>query len=259
MHWGENVLLLIAAVIAGVMNAIAGGGTLLTFPLLLALGISPIQANATSTVALFLGTGGSIYGFRRKFQDIAPWLKKFVPVSIIGGLLGALLLTRTKEEVFAHLVPFLILFATILFIAQAAVKRFSSAEAKAFSSHRGALFGAVVFQFLVAVYGGYFGAGIGILMLASLGFLGLSDIHQMNALKNILGIFINMTASICFIFAGLVQWPQAVVMMVGALAGYYCGAHFSQKIPQYVVRRIIGLIGLGISGMLFYGRFKARH
>ena len=249
--------LALAAAAAGLINSIAGGGTILTFPVLLFFNTPPVIANATSTVALMIGTAGSIFGFRDHFTAIRPLLGRFVPVSILGGLIGSVLLTRTSDKVFAHLVPFLLLFATILFCAQGAVRSMAKKEAESLvGRERGAgMWVAVAFQFGVAVYGGYFGAGIGILMLASLGFLGMAHIHEMNALKNLLGSLINVVASLWFAVAGIVDWPKAGVMTAGALAGYYLGAHYSQRIPQQQVRRIIMGVGLTISAVMFVKQF----
>ena len=246
-----------AAAVAGAINAVAGGGTLLTFPVLIFFGTGAVIANATSTVALVIGTAGSIFGFRRQIGAVRGWLIRFVPVSVLGGWLGSLLLTRTDERIFARLVPFLILFATILFLAQGAFRRFAGfAEKEPPSPHHRGVWIAIVFQFAVAVYGGYFGAGIGILMLASLGFLGLRDIHEMNALKNILGSLINVVAAAWFIRSGLIDWPKAGVMSIGALGGYYLGAHYSQRLPQQAVRRLVTAIGLTISVIMFYRQFR---
>ena len=250
MHVTEIIALIVAAVAAGAINAVAGGGTLVTFPVLLLFGTSPIVANATSTVALVLGTAGSIFGYRQHAAMVRTWLVRFLPASVLGGLIGSILLTRTSNEVFGKLVPFLILFATILFLAQGAFRRFGTGGA-----HRRSIAGAVVFQFAVAVYGGYFGAGIGILMLASLGFIGLTHIHEMNALKTILGSLINLVAALWFISAGLVDWPRALIMTGGALGGYFLGAHYSQRISQRAVRWIITAIGFGITGVTFYKQF----
>jgi uncharacterized membrane protein YfcA len=240
-----------AAMAAGTINAVAGGGTILTFPALLAVGTLPVTANATSTVALVLGTSGSVYGFRRHIPMIRRWLSRFVPVSVAGGLLGSWLLTVTSNETFARLVPFLILFATLLFLVQGLVARVVKREL-AEHAHANKVWPAVLFQFGVAVYGGYFGAGIGILMLATLGFIGLRDIHQMNALKNILGSLINVVAALLFVARGMVDWPKAGVMTVGAILGYYLGSHYSQKIPQVWVRRLVLAIGFAISAATFY-------
>ncbi len=251
----EIIGLTLAAAAAGLINAVAGGGTIITFPVLLFFGTPPVIANATSTLALVIGTAGSIFGFRGQIAAVRPWLGRFVPVSLVGGLLGSMLLTRTSNETFAHLVPFLILFATVLFFAQGAFRRLSLVEAKGANLHGRHVMVAIVFQFAVAIYGGYFGAGIGILMLASLGFLGLSDIHEMNALKNVLGSLINVVAAIWFVASGLIDWPKAGVMTIGALAGYFLGAHYSQRIPREWVRGLITAIGLVISVVTFWRQF----
>jgi len=244
-----------AAAAAGAINAVAGGGTLVTFPTLLAFGTPAIRANATSTLALVLGTSGSVFGFREHLPAVKKLLWQFAPVSIVGGVIGSALLTHTTDKTFSRLVPFLILFATVLFLAQGPLKRLRLIH----SGHGGAtparLAGAMAFQLAVAIYGGYFGAGIGILMLASLGFLGLTNIHEMNTVKTVLGSLINLVAAIWFICAGLIDWPKAGVMTVGAIAGYYLGAHFSQRIPQRAVRHLITAIGFIISAITFYEQF----
>jgi len=244
---------------AGVINAVAGGGTLLTFPTLLFFGTPPIVANATSTVALLVGTVGSVYGYRGHLDAVKPWLWRFGPVSVVGGLLGGAILTYTSNKTFSRLVPFLILFATILFLTQGLFRRLAGLD-KSRPNPRGhhAVWGAVLFQFAVALYGGYFGAGIGILMLASLGFLGLSNIYEMNALKTVLGSLINVVAALWFIAAGLIHWPKAGVMTVGALAGYYLGSHYSQRISQRRVRQIVTGIGFALSAVTFYEQFLRR-
>lgn len=252
----EIVILGCAGIIAGAMNAIAGGGTLLTFPALLAFGLPPIAANATSTVALSLGLGGSLFGYRRHIEPVKPLLRRFIPVSITGGLIGSMLLTKTSNEAFAKMIPFLILFATLLFLGQTAIRRFAGIESSVVVHPKyQALWGAIIFQFFVALYGGYFGAGIGILMLASLGYIGLTNIHEMNVIKTILGVFINGIAAVWFVCAGLVRWPEAVVLTLGALAGYFLGSHFSQRIPQRRVRQLVTAIGFTISAVTFYQQF----
>lgn len=251
----EILSLLCAAAAAGAINAVAGGGTILTFPTLLAIGTLPVVANATSTVALVFGTSGSVYGFRKYFASIRHWLWRFVPVSLVGGLVGSWLLTITGNELFSRLVPFLILFATLIFLAQGLVARVVQHSA---TEQQGAprIGWAILFQFLVAIYGGFFGAGIGILMLATLGFIGLRDIHQMNALKNLLGSLINVVAATMFIVRGLVDWPKVGIMTLGAIIGYYLGSYYSQKIPQIWVRRMVLAIGFGISAISFYRQFN---
>ena len=160
---------------------------------------------------------------------------------------------------FSSLVPYLILFATVLFLLQEAIRKWMGPQERAMTSvHRlqAVPWLAVAFQFVVALYGGYFGAGIGILMLASLGLIGLTDIHQMNALKNVLGSLINLVAAVWFAASGMVDWHRAGVMTVGAVAGYYLGARLSQRIPRPVVRRAVTVIGFAISAVMFYRRFS---
>ena len=243
-----------SAVGAGIINAVAGGGTLLTFPALLAFGTTPVMANATSTLALVIGTSGGMLGNRQHIKPVAPWLRRFLPVSLLGGLIGSALLTHTSNQTFGKLVPFLILFATLLFLTQSFFRRYASAHLNATANPR-QLRLAIGFQFLVSIYGGYFGAGIGILMLATLGFIGMHNIYEMNTLKTILGSLLNLVAALWFIGAGLIDWPRAGIMTVGAVAGYFIGSHYSQRIPQDRVRQIITAIGFIISGVIFYQQF----
>ena len=251
----EILGLLFAAGAGGAMNAIAGGGTLLTFPTLLFFGTPPIVANATSTVALVIGTSGSLYGYRQHLPAVKPWLWQFVPISMLGGLIGGVLLTLTSNRMFSKLVPFLILFATLLFLGQGLLRRLWTSAGPRTPPRHVVLWGSILFQFAVAIYGGYFGAGIGILMLACLGFIGLGNIHEMNTLKTLLSSLINLVAAIWFCFADLVHWPKAGIMTAGALAGYFLGSHCSQRIPQARVRQIITLIGFILSAVTFYREF----
>jgi uncharacterized membrane protein YfcA len=255
MSLTEIAGLALAAAAGGAINAVAGGGTLVTFPALLLFGVKPVVANATSTLALVIGTSGGIYGYRAHIEGVRTWLQRFLPICLAGGLLGAILLTLTSNQVFWKLVPFLILFATILFVAQGAFGRFAK-EGRL--GGRRAIRGAMLFQFAVALYGGYFGAGAGILMLASFGFMGLAHIHQMNALKTILGSLINVVAAAWFIGSGLIDWPRAGVMTAGAVLGYYLGSHYSQQISQKRVRQIITVIGFLLSVATFYQEFVRR-
>ena len=252
----EIATLAVGACLAGAMNAIAGGGTIITFPLLIAFGMPAIQANATSTVALMVGIFGSVYGYRQNLPAAKPWMKLFAPVSIIGGLFGAWLLTATSEKFFNDLVPFLILFATVLFLLGNVLSRLAGFDASVITTHPAKKITAAMVLFAVAVYGGYFGAGIGILMLATFALIGLKNIHEMNAIKTVLGGLINVVAAVYFIWAGLVQWPEAIVMMIGSTFGYYGGAALAQKIPQSQVRILIAMIGLSLSAAFFWRQFS---
>lgn len=279
MQWAHYIILFGAAALGGAVNSVAGGGTLLTFPALLATGQPAIIANATSTVALWPGQLSSLWGYRNEVGRNRRVISLLAIPSFLGGLIGALLLLRTDNETFKHLVPFLILLATCLFMAQEPISRWlKSRTAKAEKAKEGAQplaasgveevstleesypepeaqytpppsrwLGIMAFQLLVAIYGGYFGAGIGILMLAALGLLGFTNIHQMNGLKNINGMCINAVAAILFIAKGLVDWRLAALMATGAIVGGYTGAGTARRIGQKNVRRIIIFIGIALT------------
>jgi uncharacterized membrane protein YfcA len=240
-----------AAFLAGAINSVAGGGTLVSFPALIWLGLDSVAANATSTVAIWPGTVGSIWGYRRELRQAEPRFRVLIVPSLVGGITGALLLRWTPPAIFDRLVPFLILFATLLFMAQEPVQRLlKTADAEAHKSTRW-LVGALLFQLAVGIYGGYFGAGIGILMLAALSILGLSDIHEMNSLKVVFGGSINGIAAAYFIWARMVYWPDVLIMAVAAIVGGYGGAGVARKLGRTTVRRIVIAIGLGMAVSLF--------
>jgi uncharacterized membrane protein YfcA len=244
--------LVLASAGGGFMNALAGGGTLLTFPTLVLLGVPAIRANATSTVALLPGAMASIFGYRRDVATHRAWLKTLFVPSLLGGAFGSWLLLATPERTFAGLAPYLVLFATLLFLVQAVRGHAPTAEPAAASLDRRRWIVASLGQLAIAVYGGYFGAGIGILMLATLGFMGLTDIHAMNGLKNFFGICINLVAAGYFIARGAVDWPLAIVMLVGAVVGGYAGARFARSIGREKARVAVVVIGFAITLLLFW-------
>jgi len=255
MTGGEVAALLASAAGAGVMNAMAGGGTILTFPTLILLGEPAITANATSAVALWPGSAASLYGYRREVRGHRDWLMRLILPSLLGGALGAVLLLRTPPRTFEGLAPFLILFATVLFALQGALSRWLGSP-RAGGPDPARSTAAWIFQFGVAVYGGYFGAGIGILMLAVLGFLGLSDIHAANGLKNFFAMCINGVAAAYFIARGAVDWPAALVLIAGAIAGGYAGARFARSIGREKARAAVVIIGLAVAILLFVQRSR---
>ena len=255
----QSLILAASAFGAGAMNAMAGGGTILTFPTLMFLGMPAVAANATSTVALLPGAATSMVGFRREVSANRAWLRTLFLPSLLGGVLGSVLLLRTPEKTFQHLAPVLILFATVLFMVRGALaKRFApkTGNPDASSLPPGRWLTAVLLQFGVAVYGGYFGAGIGILMLALLGFLGLTDIHAMNGLKNFFNLCINSVAAAYFVLQGAVSWPEAAVLAVGAALGGYGGARFSRHIGQEKARAAVVVIGLLVTALLAWQQFR---
>jgi uncharacterized membrane protein YfcA len=241
------LLLFLAALAAGAVNSVAGGGTLLTFPALLSAGVPAVAANATSTVALVPGSLSAYWGYRAEMGRSRRYLLWLGLPSLAGGVLGAYLVLKAGDALFRELVPWLILSATVLFIVQEPIRQWlarRSAQGPATGERAGSLPAVIAFQFLVALYGGFFGAGIGILMLAALGFLGLSDIHRMNGLKNFAAVCINGVAAVTFIVGHRVHWKIALLMAAGAIAGGYGGAGLARRLGQRNVRRIVIAIGL---------------
>jgi uncharacterized membrane protein YfcA len=243
MSWFHILLLLSGAFAAGTVNSIAGGGTLITFPLLIWIGLDAKVANATSTVALWPGLFGGVYGYRRELHHSFPILFRLGLTSLIGGALGAWLLILTPSDIFARQVPFLILFATVLFMAQGSINRWLRLQPMVAEPRRLWWLAAIVCQFFSSIYGGYFGAGNGIVMLAVLGLMGLHDIHRANGIKNFLGICINSIAVISFAISGLIRWPEALLMAGSALLGGYFGARIAVRVGQRWVRRGIIVVG----------------
>jgi uncharacterized protein len=237
---------------AGAMNALAGGGTLLTFPALLLLGLPAKVANATSTVALVPGAAASFAGYWEEARSHPKWLSTLFWPSLIGGGAGSLLLLATPERIFFRLAPILVLFATGLFALQTrSAQRRSDAGLDPPEPAAGrprAL--AMLAQLGVATYGGYFGAGIGILMLTILGALGLRNIHAMNGLKNFFGIAINGVAAAIFVASGTVVWSSAAGLLVGAVAGGYLGARLARRIGQAAARKAVVAVGLLVTVIL---------
>jgi len=245
---GSYVLLTIAAFFAGVMNAVAGGGSFLTFPALVFTGVPSVIANASSTVALFPGSFASAWAYRNDFThfDNIPFKASLI-VSLAGGVTGALLLLFTSQHTFDVIIPWLLLFATILF---AFGPKIAPWLARKF--HIG-IRTVLVCQYLVAIYGGYFGGAVGIIMLALFSLLGLADIRSMNALKTLLGGSMNAVAVVCFVIAGKVWWTQTFVMLLGSVAGGYLGAHYARKMNPKIIRAVIVLIG-AVTTVVFFQR-----
>jgi hypothetical protein len=238
-------LVFAAAFVAGAINSVAGGGTLVSVPTLIWVGVPALDANATSTVGLWPGSLGSVWGYRRELANADRRLFALIVPSLAGGLLGAILLRLTPSDLFERILPALILFATFLFMAQEPIqKRFNLAALHEARSHW--LSWTMLFQFLVGVYGGYFGAGIGILMLAALSLMGHSDIHQMNGVKNLLAVCVNGIAAVYLAFwSDLVLWADAVTMAAGAVMGGIAGAGVARRMGRTAVRRIV--IGIGFA------------
>lgn len=250
-----NALPYLLAALAGfgasAVNAVAGGGTLISFPTLMALGLPTKVANATNAVALWPGSASGALGFHKYFDETKGQLKTLLPPTVLGALLGSALLVATSERVFKFVVPFLILGATLLLAFQGRIK--SAAEKSDFKLKPWQV---GLLQFLVSLYGGYFGAGMGIMMLAVMSLYEGLDLHRLNVLKNWLAVVINFGASVILLGQRLVDLPFAGAMMVGALFGGYASAFFAQKIPSDKLRFGIVLYGLAMVGYLLWGLIR---
>jgi uncharacterized membrane protein YfcA len=245
-------VLFAAAAMAGAVNSIAGGGSLITFPVLIWLGREPILANATNTVSLSPGSIAALYAFRRELRGLRRWIVWGTIPSVAGGIVGAALLLRTPSRVFAWLVPYLILFATALFAVSGPLQARAARRATATPTRQGVPIHSrwtaiLLYQFLVSVYGGYFGAGIGIMMLAGLGVVGFTAIHRMIALRNYYAILINGIAAGYFILFGAVRWSDAAVLTAGQIIGSTAGARIARGLPPATVRWIVVGIGLAMA------------
>ena len=246
----HQLLVFLAACGGGAVNSVAGGGTLLTVPTLIWLGVPALNANATSTVALWPGSLSGAWGFRREMRQADSRVYTLVVPSLIGGLTGAILLKRTPPDVFERLIPGLILFATVLFMAQEPLqRRFNLTAFHHARSHW--LSWTMLFQLVVGVYGGYFGAGIGIMMLAALSLMGHTDIHQMNGLKNLLAVAINGIAIAYLVFTDLIVWDDALLMAVGASVGALIGAGTARRVGPAAVRHVVVAVGLVMALSMF--------
>ncbi len=250
IYW-SSIILFLAALFAGALNSVAGGGSFISFPALLFTGVPAIVANATNTVALWPGSVASVGAYRRELGPRSYLLLILGGASLIGGLLGALLLLHTPESTFVRLLPYLLLLATLLFAFGGKITaRLRQRLGASVNSRWAPVIGIGLVQLVIATYGGYFGGGIGILMLASLALIGMDNIHTMNALKTLLASLINGVAVATFVLAHAVFWPQALLMVVGAVIGGYGGAHFAQKLDPRLVRRFV--IGVGIVMTVYF-------
>src|SRR5713226_7315793 len=258
MTFLAGFLLFIAAMLGGTLNSVAGGGSFITVPSLIFSGVPPIQANTTSTVALWPGSVASITAYRRELAKLNRVVILTLGISsLIGGVLGAILLLSTSQSTFLYLLPYLMLVATLLFAFSPRITKLlrnRSADThdteysqgipgKASTLSWRSMAAISCIQLIIAVYGGYFGGGIGIMMLASLGIMGMENIHEMNGMKTVLQSCINGVAVITFIIAGAVFWLQAIVMILGAIVGGFSGASLARRLDQRLIRGFVILVG----------------
>ena len=247
------ILLLGAGLIAGLVNAVAGGGALLVYPLLISFGLPPIVANASTTLTLWPGALSSAYGYRQSIRKIPKAYFFLLIPSAIGGLIGAIILRKTSNHVFSQIVPLLMLAGVLLIALQPVIhKKLLKTRGKSSKTSTLNIVLVAIPLFALAIYGGYFGAGFGIVMLALLGLTRLTNIHQMNGLKNLSGASINIVASVYFIAYGLVNWKYIPILLVGSILGGYLGSTYSNKLPTAVIRGFIIIAGIAVAAYLFF-------
>jgi uncharacterized protein len=252
--FSQALFLFFAAGIAGTLNALAGGGSFISFPALLFVRVPPVQANATNTVALWPGLAASAIAYIKRLDAPLRLLIPLLVTSVTGGWAGALLLLKTPQRTFLHFVPWLILSGTLLFAFGNKIRAIAGTSAVVDDLRKISWRAIAVSSFvelLVAVYGGYFGAGIGFITLGMLTALGMRDIHAMGAIRTLLAAAINAAAVITFIVAGAVLWPQFAVMVTGALLGGWFGAHYAQKADPRKVRAFVIGVGVVMSAYFF--------
>jgi len=253
LHFAQAIFLLIAAAVAGTLNALAGGGSFISFPALLFLRIPAVTANATSTVALWPGLAASAIAYLKRLNAPVRVLVPLLVTSVAGGWVGALLLLKTPQLTFLHLVPWLLLSGTLLFAFGNSLRAMIGKSAVIDGLHdiswQAITLGSIA-QLLVAVYGGYFGAGLGFMILGMLAMLGMRDIHAMAAIRTLLAAAVNAAAVVTFIVAHAVLWPQCSVMIAGSLAGGWFGAHYAQKADPRKVRATV--IGVGVAMTAYF-------
>lgn len=239
-------LLFLAALGGGAMNAVAGGGTFLTFPSLTFSGLSLLAANATSTVALWPGTITSAIALRQQWATYRQRLIGLLGISLVGGLIGALLLLRIPSDALGRIFPYLLLTATLLFAFKSRIEQGGAVSRAAPSWLQ------TVVLFGVAVYGGFFGGGMGIMFMATFSLLGMPDLHHANALKVLMTVVVNGISVITFVVVGVVVWPSALVMVGGSILGGYLGAHYAKRVSPARLRQIIVTIGLVLTAYFFW-------
>jgi uncharacterized protein len=257
-----TLFLFAAALVGGALNAVAGGGSFIGVPALLSVGIAPVAANATTTLAMWPGSLSSAVAYRREIVRARHWLVTLGAASLVGGMVGGWLLIRTPDQRFLRLLPWLMLAASVTFtvggrVADRLLRRGKpSSETRATGAPRApsaphAPVWILLFQLAIAIYGGYFGGGMGIMMLAAFSIAGMVDIHEMNGLKTLLAVAINGVALVEFIVSGAIAWAPGLIMVAGGIVGGYYGAFLARKIDGGVVRAIVIVIAWTMTAYFF--------
>jgi uncharacterized membrane protein YfcA len=249
-HW-HFVWLVVASSIAGVMNAMAGGGSFISFPAMLSMGVPPIQANATNTVALWPGQVTSVLALRKDLRrDLLPVV---LGASVLGGVSGAVVLLKTKQVTFLHLVPWLLLVASLLFGISGPVSRWLKARSShAHGERKIPMIPLALILLPVCFYIGYFGAGAGFLIMTALALFGMEKMHELNAMKVTAACVSNLSAVVTFIFSGAILWHYCLISMVFAGVGGYVGAQYARRMSADVLRTIVVFTGVAMAGYFFW-------
>lgn len=247
------IFLFLASALGGALNAVAGGGSFLTLPALIYAGVPPVAANATSTMALWPGSVSAAWAYRREAAQVSRWLARLALVSLAGGLVGAMLLVRTSDSSFLRLLPWLMLVAALTFtFGGTATQRLRRSGTDTFGSLRGdPTLWTMLLQLVIAIYGGYFGGGMGIMMLAVFAVTGMTDMHAMNGLKSLLAVAINGVALVAFVVAGSVAWTPGLVMVLGAVTGGYAGASLARRMDGRHVRTFVSVVAWVMTAYFF--------
>lgn len=244
-----SLFLFVAAFVGGALNAVAGGGSFIGLPALIVAGVPAVSANATNTLALWPASISSAWAYRREVAATRAWVVSLGGVSLAGGLIGGLLLVRTSDDAFLRLLPWLLLLAAATFSFGGALQRRLPRQHSTGAASQHLLI--VLIQFVISIYGGYFGGGMGIMMLAALTVAGMTDIHQMNAVKSVLAVAINGVALAEFVALGAIEWAPGVVMVAGGIAGGYAGAATARRVDQRYVRTLAMVIAWGMTVYFF--------
>lgn len=255
-----NVLILLSAgLISGLMNSVAGGGSFVAFPALIFLGLSPIMANATATLAVFPGTFATMFTYRNELLVHKDKLPSFILISLIGGAIGALILLHVSNTTFASLVPYLLLTATLLFTFKRRLTKFIHIMSNHYEGKKVSVLYSALMMILfiaIAIYGGFFGAGMGILLLALFSLMGMHSIHEMNALRSCSGLCANIIAIILFGSHGIIIWQDAAIMAIGGIIGGYFGAYYALRLPQIWSRNAVITIGWCMTIYFFWKQYS---
>jgi uncharacterized membrane protein YfcA len=245
MNYAEVVLLFLSGFTAGVINSVAGGGALVIFPLLISMGLTPKISNTTTSIGVFGGQVSSAYGYKEFIKNVHDKrIFIFLIIGLIGGIVGAFALDKTSNDIFESLAPWFVLIAVALILLQPINSKKNAPKLAMFSL-------LCVIMSIISIYGGFFGAGVGIIVFAILGFAGVKNVNRINGLKNIITISINLSANVYFIASGLVSWDYAVIIFTGSVFGGYIGSKTASRLPAPIIRSVVIICGIIATVVLF--------